>query len=191
MNNMKVQQSVRYDRVSLIFHWVTAVAVIAAFILGPEHFGRLMKDGLDPATRWDIVWHESLGMLVLALTVLRLLWVAIRRKPPQFDYAAWMKKLARAVHGMLWLLLLIVPVTALMTLGSEGFPMTLLGGVKLMPLSFLAGSSFGEMVDWGDLHGLLANVILWLAGLHAIAAIFHHVVLKDGVLLSMSLRNRD
>jgi cytochrome b561 len=43
----------------------------------------------------------------------------------------------------------------------------------------------GDLADWGDVHELLGNVIIWLAGLHAGAAIVHHVLLKDGVLMSM------
>jgi len=74
-----------YDALSRALHWLTAIAVIAAFILGPEHFGREMHQGLDPATRLDIVVHESLGVLVMTLTLLRLLWVAVRPAKPRFD----------------------------------------------------------------------------------------------------------
>jgi cytochrome b561 len=42
-----------------------------------------------------------------------------------------------------------------------------------------------KLADWGDVHGFLGDAILWLAGLHAVAAIYHHVFLKDGVLLTM------
>jgi bifunctional ADP-heptose synthase (sugar kinase/adenylyltransferase) len=39
------------------------------------------------------------------------------------------------------------------------------------------------VADFG--HGFLGDAIVWLAGLHAVAAIYHHVILKDGVLASM------
>ena len=70
---MNLPSSPRYDFLSRAFHWVTAIVVTIAFILGPEGFGRLMRQGVDPATRSDIVWHESLGLLVLLLTLLRLI----------------------------------------------------------------------------------------------------------------------
>lgn len=175
----------RYDPVSRLFHWVTAIAVFVAFALGPEHFGRQMHDGLDPATRSDIVWHESLGLLVLALTLARLVWVALRPAPPRIEMAGWMHAAARAVHGLLWLLMLLLPVTALLALGSEGHPLTLLGGVRVDQLPGIAGSAIGGLADWGEVHGLLGDVIVWLAGGHAAAALLHHWVLKDGVLLSM------
>jgi cytochrome b561 len=177
--------STRYDAASQAFHWITAIAVVAAFILGPEGFGRLMHDGLDPATRSDIVWHESLGILVFVLTALRLVWVALRTAAPKFDMPAWMLWASRLVHVALWALLLALPATALLALGSEGHPLTLLGGVRVDKLPLIADSALAPLADWGEVHGVLGDVIVWLAGLHAAAAIFHHVWLKDGVLSSM------
>jgi len=174
-----------YDAVSRALHWLTAIAVLAAFVLGPEHFGREMHQGLDPATRWDIVTHESLGLLVAALTLLRLLWLVVRPSAPRFDMPVWMRVSAKATQGFLWLLLLAVPATALLALGSEGHPLTLLGGVRLNEMPWIAQSAVADLADWGEVHGLLGDVILWLSGIHAVAAILHHVLLKDGVLRSM------
>jgi cytochrome b561 len=183
----KTMQTTRthYDALSRVFHWLTAIAVIAAFILSPEHFGRQMRQGLDPATRWDIVVHESLGVLVMVLTLLRLLWLMVRPAKPQFDMPGWMHLASKATHGFLWLMLLAVPVSAFMALGSEGHPLTLLGGVRVNELPVIAQSSLAHLADWGDVHGALGDIVLWLAGLHAVAAIFHHMVLNDGVLRAM------
>ena len=174
-----------YDTLSRALHWLTAIAVIAAFILGPEHFGREMRNGLDPATRIDIVLHESLGILVMALTLLRLVWVAVRPAKPSFDMPAWMHIASKATQGLLWLMLLAVPVSAMLTLGSEGHPLTLLGVIRVNDMPFIAQSAIADMTDWGEVHELLGNAIMWLSGLHAVAAIYHHRILKDGVLLSM------
>lgn len=175
----------RYDALSRALHWLTAIAVTIAFVLGPGGFGRLMRQGVDPATRPDIVWHESLGLLVLALTLLRLVWVALRPGKPDFEMAAWMRALSRLVHGALWVLLLALPLTALLALGSESHPLTLLGGLRVEQLPWIAGSTLGEAADWGEVHGFLGDALMWLAGLHALAALYHHVVLRDGVLAAM------
>jgi cytochrome b561 len=174
-----------YDALSRALHWLTALAVIAAFILGPEHFGRQMHQGLDPATRLDIVVHESLGVLVMVLTLLRLLWVAVRPAKPRFDMPGWMHLTAQATHGLLWLMLLAVPVTAFLALGSEGHPLTLLGGLRVNEMPAIANAPLASLADWGEVHGLLGDMILWMSGLHALAAIYHHVLLRDGVLRSM------
>lgn len=175
----------RYDTPSRVLHWLTAIAVTIAFILGPGGFGRMMRKGVDPATHLDIVWHESLGITVLVLTLLRLLWVALRPKAPEFDMAAWMRRASKLAHLALWLLLLALPATALLALGSEDHPLTLLGGIRIDHFPLIAHSALADLADWGDVHGLLGDIIMWLAGLHAVAAIVHHVVLKDGVLAAM------
>lgn len=189
---MNQQATDRYDPFSRVLHWLTVIVVTIAFILGPGGFGRLMRQGIDPATRSDIVWHESLGVAILVLTLLRLAWAALRPAAPQFPMAGWMHWAGKLMHVALWVLLLALPATAFLALGSEAHPLTLLGGVRLDRLPLIADSSIAQWADWGEVHGLLGDSIMWLAGLHAVAAIIHHVVLKDGVLSAMlpSVRSR-
>lgn len=175
----------RYDAVSRAFHWLSAVVVTIAFVLGPGGFGRLMRNGVDPATHSDIVWHETLGVLIFALTLLRLIWVAFRPAAPEVAMAAWMKWSSKLAHLALWALMLALPATAMLALGSEGHPLTLLGGFRLDHLPMIADSAVADLADWGDVHGFLGDAIMVLAGLHAAGALFHHFVLKDRVLLSM------
>ena len=89
------------------------------------------------------------------------------------------------MHIALWALMLTLPLSALMALGSEGHPLTLLGGIRVDQLPLIAESGIAKIADWGDVHQFLGDAIMWLAGLHAAAAIFHHVVLKDKVLAAM------
>lgn len=179
-----------YDALSRAFHWLTAIVVTIAFILGPGGFGRLMHQGVDPASRSDIVWHETLGMTVLLLTVLRLLWVAARPAAPQFGLSGWMHLASKLAHLGLWALLLALPLTALLALGTEAHPLTLLGGVRVDQMPWIANLPIAKLANWGDVHGVLCDAIMWLAGLHAVAAIYHHLVLKDGVLSSMLLQKK-
>jgi cytochrome b561 len=182
---MKLQTTAHYDTVSRAFHWVTAIVVLIAFILGPGGFGRLMRQGIDPATRSDIVWHESLGLLILVLTVMRLVWVALRPATPQAMTSRRMQLAARLTHGALWALLLALPVTAFLGLGRGSHPLTLLGGLRIDDMPLITGSAIARWADWGDVHKLLGDAIMWLAGLHAAAALVHHWVLRDGVLEAM------
>lgn len=182
---MNREPHTRFDTLSMALHWLTAIAVLVAFILGPGGFGRLMRQGVDPATHSDIVWHESLGVLILLLTLVRLVWVALRRPKPSFAMAGWMQTTSRLMHLALWVLLLALPITAFLTLGGEGHPLTLLGGFRVEKLPLIAGSALAKWADWGEVHQWLGDAIIWLAGLHAAAALFHHWVLQDGVLRAM------
>lgn len=182
---MTTRSTPRYDLLSQAFHWITAMAVGVAFILGPEGFGRLMRSGVDPATHLDIVVHESLGILVFTVTLLRLLWLAVRPTPPQTQPKGPMNTLATLAHVALWLMLLAVPLTALLTLASESSPLTLLGGVRVEQLDAYLPAALSDLADWGDVHSFLGDAIMAVAGLHAVAALYHHFMLKDGVMLSM------
>ncbi|MCW5648106.1 MAG: cytochrome b/b6 domain-containing protein [Ramlibacter sp.] len=176
---------VQYDNLSKVFHWVTAIVVVIAFVLGPGDFGRLVNGGVDPATRLDIVWHESLGVAVFVLTLARLLWLAGRRGAPRHPMPAWMAGVSRFVHWVLWGLLISLPLSAAMALGSESHPLTLLGGLRFSGFSAISGADLSHVVDWGEVHKFLGDVMMWLAGLHAAAALYHHFKLRDRVLVSM------
>lgn len=182
---MTPTSTTHYDPLSRAFHWLTAIAVTIAFVLAPEGFGRLMRNGVDPATLSGIVWHETLGMVVFGLTVLRLLWVALRPAAPQISMASWMHLASKAAHLALWALMLALPISAVLALGSEGHPLTLLGGLRVDQMPLIANSAVADLADWGEVHETLGDAIMWLAGIHAVAAIYHHVILKDGVLKSM------
>lgn len=182
---MNKQPTKEYDFLSRAFHWVTAVVVMSAFVLGPGDFGQIMRQGIDPATRNDIVWHESLGIFIFSMTVLRLLWVAFRPSVLQTKMPRWMQVVGTLVHVVLWILLLALPTTALLSLGSESHPLTLLWDMRVDKLNVISNSSIAKLADWGDVHKFLGDVIVWIAGFHAAAAIFHHVILKDGVLSAM------
>ena len=66
--------------------------------------------------------------------------------------------------------MLALPATALLALGSEGHPLTLLGGLRINQMPMIAESGISKMADWGDVHEFLGDAIMWLAGLHAAAA---------------------
>ena len=135
---MNDNQNSHYDVLSKAFHWLTAVAVLAAFSLGPDSFGHLIDSGIDPATQLGIVWHESLGLLVFTITFLRLIWMSIRPNAPKHSLSPILYGLSRLMHLALWALLFALPLTALMALGSENNPLTLLGGTRIDSLPWIA-----------------------------------------------------
>jgi len=88
----------------------------------------------------------------------------------------------KAAHWGLYLLLFALPFTAIAGAWLEGHPLTLLAGVEIPPL---IGRSHDAGARIATIHTWLGDAILWLAGFHALAALYHHIVLKDGVLASM------
>jgi cytochrome b561 len=173
------QMKVRYGAVAQAFHWVTAVLVLVAFIYGP---GGSETRVYSSARDFDRRLHETLGLTVFMLSALRVIWRLVDARPDPPAIPRWMGLTSKVVQAALYGLLFALPVTAITGAWLEAHPLTLLGGVEIAPLLPPAHDT-GALV--AEVHGWLGDVIMWLAGLHAVAAIFHHMVLRDGVLVSM------
>ena len=169
----------RYGAVAQAFHWLTAIVVLVAFIFGP---GGSEQRVYSHARDFDRQLHETLGLCVLTLVVLRVLWRMMDKRPDPPDVARWMDVSAKAVQGALYLLLFTLPLTAIAGAWLGGHPLTLLAGIEIAPpigTAHAAGETIAEIHTW------LGDAIMWIAGLHALAALFHHFFLRDGVLVSM------
>ncbi len=169
----------RYGAVAQFLHWATAILVVAAFVYGP---GGSEQQVYSLAKDFDRQLHETLGLGVFAMALIRLAWRAFDAAPDDPPMPPWMRLSSKAVHAMLYILLLAVPLTAISGAWLEGHPLTLLGNVRIGPLlteAHAVGSAIASIHTW------LGDTILWVAGVHAAAALYHHFVLRDGVLRSM------
>jgi cytochrome b561 len=176
---MPTTQPARYSAVAQAFHWLTAIVVLVAFIYGP---GGSEERVYSVARNFDRQLHETLGLTVFALVLLRLLWRLMDTRPTAENLPRWMDVASRAVQGALYLLLFAVPMTAIAGAWLEGHPLTLLAGIEIAP-RLAESHALGETV--AEIHTWLGDAILWLAGLHAVAGLYHHFMRKDGVLVSM------
>lgn len=167
----------RYGAAMQALHWLTAVLVLAAFALGPEE-----EHGHSAGPDLGTQWHETLGMTVLALSVLRVLVALFSRRPAVAYGPPLMALAARLVKLALYGLLFAVPLSAIVGSWLDGHALTLLGGIEVAPPAAFGASHS----DWLlDVHEFLGDAILWVAGLHAAAGIFHHVVMRDAALTAM------
>ena len=176
---MENHSRTRYGAVAQALHWATAALVLVAFIYGP---GGSEQRVYSPARDFDRDFHETLGLFVFALVALRVLWRMVDNRPEALQVSRWMNIAAAVVQGALYLLLFALPMTAIAGAWLEGHPLTMLAGIEIPPF---VGKSHELGKTIANIHTWLGDVIMWLAGLHALAGIYHHFVLKDGVLASM------
>ncbi|MBD0275378.1 MAG: cytochrome b, partial [Acetobacteraceae bacterium] len=131
--------------------------------------------------------HKSIGLALIFVVLLRLGWRLTGGKggahPGNNDSLALA---AKAVHGMLYLALLAVPLLGWLHLNSKGIEVRMFG----IPMPMLADPD-------RDLSRLLFQAKRWLSygmlsaiGFHATAALAHHFVFRDGVLTSMLPRGQ-
>lgn len=169
----------RYGKVAQAFHWATALLVLVTFLYGP---GGSEQRVYSVARDFDRQIHETLGLCVFVLVFLRALWRMVDRRPDPLELPRWMDMAAKTVQAVLYLLLLAIPITAIAGAWLEGHPLTLLSGVRIAP-PLATSHDVGATI--ATIHTWLGDAILWLAGFHALAALYHHLILKDGVLASM------
>ena len=176
--HISTDMNAKHSTVTRIIHWLTALLAIAAFVLGPEDLEEMDNPDLD----WGGQTHETLGLVVIGLTVLRIIWMLFCKKPEEIPMSRAMKIASKSVQGALYLLLLAVPATAVLGIWLEGDSLALIQNIAVSS-PFSVDQNLGEFLI--DIHPTLADVLIWLAGLHAAAALLHHYVLKDDVLKSM------
>lgn len=169
----------RYGSTAQFLHWCTAILVLVAFVYGP---GGPEQRVYSSAHEFDRQLHETLGLCVFALTLIRVLWRVFDVHPETPPASRWMVITATMVQWVLYLLLLALPLTAIAGAWLEGHPLTLVAGAQIQSLfgaSHEAGAAFASVHKW------LGDAIMWLAGFHAFAALLHHFILKDNVLSTM------
>ena len=163
----------RYGLAAQALHWVTAVLVLAAWLIA----GTWGRDQTSPI----LALHQSIGFTVFVLVLLRLVWRLFDTRPTEPAMPTWMSLAGRVSHWLLYGLLVAIPLTAIVGSWLEGHSITVYGNA----IAPMIGASRGVGHLMLEIHQLLGTTLIWIAGLHAAAAIFHHFFLKDRVLRQM------
>lgn len=168
-----------YGSVAKFLHWSIVLLLIPQYFLA-EAAEEAADGTLEQASLYG--WHKSLGLLVLLLAVARIAWkIANRPYPATLGSVAWQRKAASAGHGILYLLILLQPLSGWLMSSAAGAPVAMFG----LPFPALLGENHDLHEALEEVHELLFNVLLVVALVHAAAALYHHFVLKDGVLRRM------
>lgn len=167
----------RYGTVAIAIHWVSAAAILALFALG-----FLAANAADPAAKAALLrFHVPLGLLALVLTVLRLVWWFIDRRPkPLASLPSWQTAVERAVRALIYLLVLVM--------GMSGIGLMVLSGAAAV-LFFGAQRALPDFWNFAPMtaHFAGAVALLALAGLHILAALYHQFYKRDRLLARMGL----
>ena len=176
--------SAGYGRVAKSLHWLIVALLLVQFAIAwtmPDIHRGTQPEGL-------IGLHLSIGVAILAVAVARLLWKIrypvdlVVNGTPRWQYLA-----ARATHGLLYLVLVVLPILGWANASARGWT-PMIFGVFPLPQILPTGSALGRSL--GDVHTLTAYTLLALIGLHVAATAYHQLWLRDRT-LSRMLFKRD
>jgi len=171
----------RFDATAITLHWLIAVAILGLLVAGFVMTG--MKPG-SPQQFQLYQIHKSVGMLVLALSLVRLGWrLGHPPPPPPVAMSALERGAAHLAHWVLYGLMLAMPLAGWAAVSTSPFniPTVLFGliGLPHLPLPRDA-NAFAKLTH---LTGAWIMIVTLLG--HAGAALRHHFILRDDVLLRM------
>lgn len=169
----------RYGAVSQFLHWTVVVLVILQFVLGFTAAG--MPISLQRLIL--LVRHKSIGMTIFGLVLARLVWRGFSPAPSLPTAMPSLHKTAAHVsHVLLYALLICMPIVGWITSSASHLTVTWFG---LFPFPELVGPDAHLAKLAKATHAAMAWMLLAVASLHALAALWHHFMLKDNVLRRM------
>lgn len=173
-----------YANRQIILHWLVVLAIMITYALAElkgftPHNSRLH--------RLMVVTHYSAGFSVLILMLFRIYLRILHRAREILPSAPrWPLWVAKAAHGLLYLLFITVPLLGMWSLYLGQLPWSLFG-VNMPHASHPDPALRHSLRYW---HALLANSGYALIGLHAGAALVHHYLLRDNTLMKMLPQRR-
>lgn len=161
-------------------HWLTVIAIIVVY--GVTYLEDLFERG--SAGRAYVWWtHISVGLTILGLVALRFAFrIAGPVPPPSAALSRPVHLASSVVHVLLYALLVVTPLVGIYLAFLRGNEVTFFG-LFTIPAPIAVDREAARPVQ--EIHELLANGLVILATLHAVAALAHHFVLKDDVLHRM------
>lgn len=174
---MPAEKTERYASTAITLHWLMFGLVVCVGTLG------LLHDSWPKTTqRFWINIHAVLGLLLWLVLLGRLAW-RVRHQPPAplAGTGIFEQRSAALMHLTLYALLLVIPIVGIVTFVFHGRILDL----GLVKIDFGVRSNRAIFHPTEEWHGYLAYALFGLAGAHALIALWHRFVLRDGLLARM------
>ena len=178
----------RYALSQRLLHWLIALMVLGALLvgwtLGTLGFSGTVETFGKDMTNLLYKYHKTFGVLILGFMLLR---IALKLMLPKPDYVPPLSRFehiaSNAVHGILYLTLILMAVVGWLATGASGFPVEFFNWK--LPAILSKDKALGETLYF--LHYLLGIVITLAVFAHIGGALKHWLINKDGVMKRMSL----
>lgn len=169
----------RYGLLSIGFHWLMLLLIIAVYAC--IELRVLYPKGSDPRDALK-TWHFMLGLSMFLLVWLRL---AVRLLQPIPEHRQginpWQASAAKAMHYVLYLFMISMPLMGWLILSTEGKTIPFFWFE--LPSLMAENHDLAESIE--EIHEIVGTAGYFLIGLHTLAALFHHYLLKDNTIRRM------
>jgi len=163
----------KYGLISKTFHWYMAGILLFVLLLGnlSEHTPKKYYDFL-------MLVHNSLGLIIFILVILRLLWRWSNPKPEKINKNKLLNKLSNLAFFIFYFGMFAGPITGYILMNIEGKEV-LFFGIELANI-VNSNRDFEKLAH--NFHGIAGDLLLYTFILHLIAALYHHYIKKDQTL---------
>lgn len=170
----------RYGSLSIAMHWLMLLLLVAVYASINLH--DLAPKGSELRAAFK-TWHFMLGLGVFVLLGARLAIRLLSGPAPRIASPAsrWQLAAARATHVALYAFMIAMPLLGWLALSAGGKPIPFFG----LEFPALIGPNKGLASTLKEVHETVGEIGYYLIGLHALAALFHHYVMRDDTLLRM------
>ena len=168
-----------WGSVAKFLHWTIALLVIGMLVGGLSMTS--MPNSMDKLQVYAI--HKSLGITILSLMLIRFAWRGVDPRPRAVaGMAPAVAFLAHAVHRLLYVALIAMPISGWVYNSASGFP---LAWFKLFNLPALVAPDPAIKALAHSVHETLAWTIILLLAAHVAGALKHHFIDRDDTLRRM------
>lgn len=163
----------RYGRVSRMLHWTTAILFLALIPMGI--FASIIPEGTEYRNGYYVV-HKTLGVVVFALLLIRLIWNRSSKRPGlDSSLKSHERKLAHVAHVALYGMMIAIPVSGFVMTSFHDYPTFFF----IWELAPLWAPNDTATIIWGTLHKYLLPYLLYIIlGAHILGVLKHHFVDK-------------
>ncbi len=174
----------RYSVAARVLHWAIALLIVFTTALG----WRMLFIEKEPGADQWFDLHRSIGLTIFTLVAARIVWrLAHAPEPLPDDVPRWQARLASVVHGLLYLLMVAIPVTGYLGAAHTKADVTWFNRI-VVPRWTPPDHDLAEQLF--SVHGTLVWVLVALVALHVAGALKHWLVDKDGVFERMGYSPR-
>jgi len=172
-NNTGVE---RYDKVAITLHWIVAIGVFVMIGLG-WYMTDIPKGTPDRALFYNL--HKSIGVTLAIIVLVRVVWRWTHDPPPlPQGTPRWVVSASKLTHGLLYALLVLMPVAGFTASNFTKYGVTYFGLFKIGPF-FAESKALYELFQ--GIHHAGADVLVIVLAVHIAAALKHLLIDKDGV----------